>query len=622
MLRESRGGVRGMLAAILPFPRRPQAGPWRQEDLAECFRIVDLLARNGLPVTFQAGCSDEGDPWGVVLRSDSGDVLLHIARVDGQYVVASAAGPAVSRGGTLRAVLDAALASDMFHAGARARAANGPAIVRLHPAAVFASLIAAAWLHSETSSRAETGAEAGSAAEGRTQRGAVSADGSLPPSPHLLMAAVAVAAVLAVAKGASHAWQIAEMDLDALMAGAGEIPEFVGGAASGASLAHAQVGAETLPALDFKADARISMHPQDGASRLEAPTSEGAPHEAEVGSAWALPTVSVIELQHPGNLPSPQTAPISLDGGSALPVTVGETLDVLFPSASSAESHPVRSSQSSPSPSVPAAALAAATPTANAAPLAALGPAAQPLPKRAPHTEAPPQGAGEAVVAFALATDAAGAAMAGAELSHAHVQGREVALFYRGTAELLNLSRIATFSPFGNEPARAEGEARKSQSEAPLVVFSAPMVADPSAPVAKDVPTVSMAAATPSLEPTPSAPNAVATVSPTAAPAPRPMNGELLLEFTTRETTAIKGPEHAWTALAQAASQSEAVSKIVVFDAPWLAGRAFMLMPGVAMVEDDLLDGSTRATLLESTESITLDIGSGLSIRLVGVLDA
>lgn len=63
------------------------------------------------------------------------------------------------------------------------------------------------------------------------------------------------------------------------------------------------------------------------------------------------------------------------------------------------------------------------------------------------------------------------------------------------------------------------------------------------------------------------------------------------------------------------------VRKVVVFDAPWLAIKSFMLMPGVMMVEDDLLGGVSRADMEVKGSPSSLNLGDGLSLTLLGVVD-
>jgi hypothetical protein len=61
--------------------------------------------------------------------------------------------------------------------------------------------------------------------------------------------------------------------------------------------------------------------------------------------------------------------------------------------------------------------------------------------------------------------------------------------------------------------------------------------------------------------------------------------------------------------------------KLLIFDAPWLQVKSFMLMPGVMMVEDDLLGGVNRAGMEMKGTPVSLDLGGGLNLTLLGVID-
>lgn len=62
---------------------------WSNQDLAELYRVESALAQAGIHIETERGTSDEGDPWFVFCHSDSGDVIVHFARIDGRYVIAA-----------------------------------------------------------------------------------------------------------------------------------------------------------------------------------------------------------------------------------------------------------------------------------------------------------------------------------------------------------------------------------------------------------------------------------------------------------------------------------------------------------------------------------------------------
>jgi hypothetical protein len=57
----------------------------------------------------QCGCSDEGDPWCAVYDWGQDRAILHVARIDGRYLVAFPLSMHTSSTATLQAAIDAAL---------------------------------------------------------------------------------------------------------------------------------------------------------------------------------------------------------------------------------------------------------------------------------------------------------------------------------------------------------------------------------------------------------------------------------------------------------------------------------------------------------------------------------
>jgi hypothetical protein len=102
---------------------------------------------------------------------------------------------------------------------------------------------------------------------------------------------------------------------------------------------------------------------------------------------------------------------------------------------------------------------------------------------------------------------------------------------------------------------------------------------------------------------------------------PPPSNAQLLLEFTTGTRDVMHVDRSDFTGALHAQLDISDVRKVVVFDAPWLEVKSFMLMPGVMMVEDDLLGGVNRAGMDMKGTPASLDLGDGLSLTLLGVVD-
>ncbi len=95
------------MAAILAFRQPHKDQNWTNEELAELFRVVDILSRAGVAIDTDMGLSDEGEPWFAFCRADTGDVIVHFSRIDGQFVAVSAATDAVMRGNNFRRVAEA-----------------------------------------------------------------------------------------------------------------------------------------------------------------------------------------------------------------------------------------------------------------------------------------------------------------------------------------------------------------------------------------------------------------------------------------------------------------------------------------------------------------------------------
>lgn len=134
---------------ILPFVSARRKG-WSQAEHEEFVRATMMLRSTGLPVVTETGLSDEGDPWTIFLREDTGDVVVHICKIDGRVVAASAASEDVVSGPTFRAVMDRIIRSQPLVLPATRHGDK----VLLHPSAVVTAFIATAlaWSYSEEAS--------------------------------------------------------------------------------------------------------------------------------------------------------------------------------------------------------------------------------------------------------------------------------------------------------------------------------------------------------------------------------------------------------------------------------------------------------------------------------------
>jgi hypothetical protein len=60
---------------------------WSKQEVSHLHRAASVLWRGGVSLETDSGVTDEGDPWFVFCDAESGDVLVHFARIGGAYVV-------------------------------------------------------------------------------------------------------------------------------------------------------------------------------------------------------------------------------------------------------------------------------------------------------------------------------------------------------------------------------------------------------------------------------------------------------------------------------------------------------------------------------------------------------
>ena len=136
--------------SIVQRLRPPPVRDWSPQEMAEFYRVESALLQAGLALESERGISDEGDPWFCFCRQDTGEVFIHFARVDGQYVVDGAAFAAPARGRDF-----GALVRDLIgrHPLSAVRRPQGN--VHLHPAALLIALVGAAFFQSGHAKAAE-----------------------------------------------------------------------------------------------------------------------------------------------------------------------------------------------------------------------------------------------------------------------------------------------------------------------------------------------------------------------------------------------------------------------------------------------------------------------------------
>jgi hypothetical protein len=132
------------MANVLAFLSGHSRRDWSQQELAEFYRVERALAQAGLSVLTDRGLSDEGDPWFAFCRAEDGEVVVHFARIDGQYIVAGPAYDGIVCGVDIRSI---AISLVDRHPLMQRRIPQRDNVV-LHPAALLVAIVAVALLKS------------------------------------------------------------------------------------------------------------------------------------------------------------------------------------------------------------------------------------------------------------------------------------------------------------------------------------------------------------------------------------------------------------------------------------------------------------------------------------------
>lgn len=132
------------MGEILAFSPRPPASDWSANERGLLMLLTQQLAATYGEVDGVFGQTDSGDPWYVVTDGNQ-DVLVHIARIDGQFVVHDAAVDMFHQVGSLWGALRQVLASNVED--------QGGVVVAFNPssreAQSFLSLVIAVGLYLE-----------------------------------------------------------------------------------------------------------------------------------------------------------------------------------------------------------------------------------------------------------------------------------------------------------------------------------------------------------------------------------------------------------------------------------------------------------------------------------------
>ncbi|RZJ93587.1 MAG: hypothetical protein EON88_14600, partial [Brevundimonas sp.] len=100
------------MSNVVPFEPRPSAGGgWTAAERARLSDLADRLSASGAKVEVVYGVTDEGDPW-CVIKDENEEVLIHVARINGQFVIHDASVDTVQEGDTLWSACDRLLGGD------------------------------------------------------------------------------------------------------------------------------------------------------------------------------------------------------------------------------------------------------------------------------------------------------------------------------------------------------------------------------------------------------------------------------------------------------------------------------------------------------------------------------
>ncbi len=594
-----------MSSSVILFQKKVDSVGWCPDELAECYRVVGLLARSGLPVSIDSGLTDEGEPWAIVLREDTGDVLLHMARLDGSFVVVSAAGPIAQRGESLRAVLDAAVRSGGLAMLTRRSAAADSEVLRLHPATLIAAFIAGAWIHTETSQAELLQASARREESGinRTDDARLAGFAAQPPSAALATAAasfVAVAATLHVAQADAvlelTAEDFIQAALELLVTTNSESPvEFAN--------------------LDLRQDVPVisSAMMSEPVLQEALPANAGASQRSEFVAASApIHTPGSIDILHfsvqqkKGNNSSDFDFDIDIWQVSALNFrNIAEFIYI--------------EGDKSPEMAASVESKEAVLETRHTSEV--LMPTIVPVGVK--------NSAAREEIDVAVVQSKLTPVVSEPEPNLVYFVDA-VNFFYKNAAKILHVERVAN-SPGLESPVSAD---ENSSGD-----LSPTMNAQTSAVVSMDTDGALLDKETSLVGSVSAAPVAPAAGLPQAAPSdadmsgsgkplianaqqpPPPSNAQLLFDFTTGSEHVVRIDRAGFTSPLSSPLNTGDARKVVVFDAPWLEVKSFMLMPGVMMMEDDLLGGVNRAGMEMKGSPVSLDLGGGLTITLLGVVE-
>ncbi|HUN44747.1 MAG TPA: hypothetical protein VMU81_31055 [Acetobacteraceae bacterium] len=128
-----------MSVSVVSFVRRALNSDWSAQELAEFYRVEAALLQAGMRVASDRGVTDEGDPWFVFCRAEDDEVIIHFARIRGQYLICAPSYGTHATGRDFRA-----LVRDLVERHKALQPVRRSADVLFHPSSLLVVLVASA----------------------------------------------------------------------------------------------------------------------------------------------------------------------------------------------------------------------------------------------------------------------------------------------------------------------------------------------------------------------------------------------------------------------------------------------------------------------------------------------
>jgi hypothetical protein len=265
-----------------PFQRN---WDWSPRELAEFYRVESALIQAGLRIDTERGLSDEGDPWFAFCRQDTGEVIVHMARIDGDYILAGPTYEGISCGRDIESLVCDLISRHPLVQMGGSNHRQGSNIF-LHPAALLVAVVATAFFKG-TDARALTADNSDDNKHGDGRAGAMASKSAVSPAADAdnsvvmdaAQSAVILSAIASVLQAPPPA--VAEHDTTPSVASTSDL---------------ADAAILSVPAVHSQPIGSLSMNAQDReAQGLQGQDDSGLPsHPQAAETATALPLVLVL----------------------------------------------------------------------------------------------------------------------------------------------------------------------------------------------------------------------------------------------------------------------------------------------------------------------------------------